>query len=70
MKVSDLSVGLTLISSDWLIVTLLEKLHTGMWLCLIVADFYLDGCGDESCGYTTPITFRRDTVEDEGWRVL
>jgi len=68
VKVPDLSAGLTLVSADWLMVTLLEKRCAGTWLCLVIADFYPGS--PEHSGYTTPISFHLDTVEEEGWRLL
>ena len=68
MRVYNLEPGVTLMSADWLIVTLLEKRCAGTWTCLVIADFYPES--HEHCGYTTPISFHLDTVEEEGWRVL
>jgi hypothetical protein len=68
LMVYDLVPGVTLLSADGLMVTLLEKNDTGCWLVVVLDDAYPGAHADS--GFVTPLVFREETVEDGGWSVL
>lgn len=68
LRVYDLAPGVTLLSSDGLVVALLEKRDAGCWLCVVLDDAH-PGAHAES-GFVTPLVFREETVEEGGWKVL